>query len=272
MEVTRLLSNIIKSNYFYFEKKEAKVIDSDSRLGSFVPLSFARVETNEADDSNVQDANATSEKEEIYLQADFLQEREEVLEEVEQLLENARKQAQQIIEDAKVEAEQIKSNAMEEGKNVGYASGIQQAQAEIENEKASLQQMEEQLQREYQKNMEELEPLFVEYMIKYIEKMTGILVEDKKDVILYLLDHGLKQLEKSEHFIIHISPMDYKFVMEQRDKLLQGLKETADVEFMEDKTMKKNQCVIETRDRILDCSLDVQLGRLQEELRLLTLV
>lgn len=269
--MTRLLSNIIKSNYIYFDKKEAKVIDSDSRLGAFQPLSFARIETNESENSVIQENTILEENNAKDLGTYFQEEREGALKEVEELLQNAKQKAQQLLQEAQTEAEQLRNQAMQEGKSLGYSFGIQQAQAEIEQMKEAIQQEAGKNEKEYQQKINELEPMFVEYMIKYIEKITGVLVQDKKEVILYLLDHALKQLEKSKHFMIRISSADYKFVVEQRDKLMQAIKETAELELVEDKTMEKNQCVIETEDRILDCSLDVQLGRLQEELRLLTL-
>ncbi len=44
------------------------------------------------------------------------------------------------------------------------------------------------------------------------------------------------------------------------------------IEIVEDVTMKKNQCIIETGSGMYDCSLDVQLENLIEEIKMLSCI
>ena len=47
------------------------------------------------------------------------------------------------------------------------------------------------------------------------------------------------------------------------------LSEDSSLEIIEDSTLSRNQCFIETEDRLLDVSLDVQLKNLSEHFKML---
>ncbi len=54
-----------------------------------------------------------------------------------------------------------------------------------------------------------------------------------------------------------------------RDFLMTGLAPDTRLEFLEDGTLSKGQCRLETDGGIFDCSLDTQLASLKKELQIL---
>ena len=48
------------------------------------------------------------------------------------------------------------------------------------------------------------------------------------------------------------------------------MRENATLEIVEDRTLNKNECLIETEDGIFDCSLSTQLTELKRKLQLLS--
>ena len=68
---------------------------------------------------------------------------------------------------------------------------------------------------------------------------------------------------------IRVSKEDIGFVTMQKSKLLGGLNEVT-AEIVEDATLQKNECLIETEGGIFDCSLDVELEALSKKLKLLS--
>lgn len=274
--MTRLLSNLIKSGYIFYDKEEAKVIDSDSKLGYFKPLSFPKIEVPQeasAEEAQIDFDELMEVKKQEYEEVDdyFRGEQEQIQEEVNLLVEEARKQSDTILQEAQMQAEQIRAQAFEEGKSDGYQAGITQAMQELEEEKQKLEEEKRKNQAEYEEQLKQMEPYFVDIMIRYIEKLTGVMIEDKKEIILYLIHNALRKVERNHSFIIKVSQEDYSFVEQQKEKLMQGMKEDVKLDIVEDFSLKKNQCMIETDDRMIDCSLDVQLGRLMEDLRLLSI-
>ncbi|MBO6133082.1 MAG: hypothetical protein J6P05_01975, partial [Lachnospiraceae bacterium] len=63
---------------------------------------------------------------------------------------------------------------------------------------------------------------------------------------------------------------DYGFVSMQRKELLSGISGAENAEIVEDISLKRNQCFIETGNGIFDCSLETQLSGLKRQLKLLS--
>lgn len=251
----RSLSNLIKAGYVNYDGKDKVVIDSDGRMGSFRPLTPARVaeiphEEEEEDPVQVFDS----------CQAE---------EEAGEILEKAEEEASRIKEAAMAEAEEIKTRAMEEGRQDGYEAGLAAAGEELLRQESALNERAEANQREFEEQLNSLEPVFVDIMISYIEKITGVLLEDKRDVILHLVSKAIRKIGRSKNFHIRVGAEDYSFLDAARDKLYEAAGEEAVIDILEDKSMEKNQCIIEADDRIIDCSLDVQLKGLIDDLKLL---
>ena len=108
-------------------------------------------------------------------------------------------------------------------------------------------------------------------MISLISKITGVLCEDRKDVIIFLIDNALHNVSKSKNITIRVSDGDFANVDSAKDKLKEKLSSDAELDIAEDSSLSENQCIIETDSGIIDCSLDVQLDNLKEKIRLISL-
>ena len=194
---------------------------------------------------------------------------EEAHKTAEQIISDADAQAQTIIEDAERQAQDNIAQAMEEARNEGLEQGRELAREENEQAKAELEQLKESYKADYEKQVDDMEPAFVEILIKYIKKLTGIYAEDKRDIILHLIDNAMKDKHGTENFIIRVSEADFAVVSYSKDAIRGYLSEGAQLEVVSDKLLERNQCMIETESRIFDCSLDGQLMSLIEDIRLL---
>ncbi len=190
----------------------------------------------------------------------------------EELLEQARYEAQSIIEDAIRESEEKKEQVYEQAKQAGYQEGYQQGIQEAESMKAELEQYRIQLDRDYQNQIDELEPMFIETLTGIYEHIFHIKLTDSKEIIFYLIQDAVRKVEGNKNFIIHVSKEDYGFVSMQKKELLSGIASAEGAEIVEDMTLKKNECFIETGGGIFDCSLETQLTGLARELKLLSYV
>jgi flagellar assembly protein FliH len=188
---------------------------------------------------------------------------------VNQTPEEAKIEADQILENAKKEAEQYKSQLYEEAKKKGYEEGFNKGKQESLKQKADYESKMGLLQKEYEKMVDQLEPQFVDIMASLIEKITGVLVEDKEDVILYLVRKALLNSDKSMDYSIKVSNDDYEYLYSRKNDLLNVFSQEVNLNIMEDGNLSKNQCLIETEDRVINCSLDVQLSNLITDLKLL---
>ena len=233
-----------------------------------------------AEESYETDGGATREEAGIMEVESRLREKKKELEETEakiaeaeqkvaQMIDDANAQATLIVEDAEQKAEDRINEAMEQARAEGLELGRQQAEDENARAREELEQIKNQYREEYEKQVDELEPAFVEIVIKYIQKLTGIYADDKKEIILHLIDNALKDKHGNENFIVRVSEADFPVVSYSKDAIRGYLSEGAQLEVVADKLLERNQCMIETESRIYDCSLDGQLMSLIEDIRLL---
>lgn len=201
---------------------------------------------------------------------------EELEKEKERILEDARNQAQEIVNEANLSADGIKNQAFEEGKSQGLEEGRNQGLIELEERKNQLQQEYEAKFGEVDQMAQSLEPRYAELVAGLVEKLTGVVCEDKKDIIIYLIDKALRGnvmngMDKTKNITLHISKEDMGVVSAKRDELLNEVGSDIDFDIIEDASLLHNQCIIDLDSKIIDCSLDAQLKNLKEQLKMLAM-
>lgn len=117
----------------------------------------------------------------------------------------------------------------------------------------------------------ELEPRFASIIAGLVEKLTGVICENKKDVIVHLIDKALKNLERTSRIVLRVSKDDIAIVSSKRGMLMKDIKEGTEFEIIEDTGLIANQCIIETDNKIVDCSLDAQLDNLREQIKMIAM-
>ena len=186
----------------------------------------------------------------------------------EELIAQAQEEIETMRQKASMEIDAAKKQAVQEGHKEGRSQGYQEGMASA---KAQIDQSRQQLEAEYQRRIEELEPEFVRHITGIYEHIFHLNLEVHRDLVLQLLTRCMCEIEGSQDYIIHVSSEDYPFVSMSRNKLVEVLgNKSATVEIIEDMTLKKNECMVETDGGIYDCSLDSQLEALRKELLLLS--
>lgn len=254
------MSNLIKGNYIHYSQTDRVIIDSNP-TNDFSPLSFAKVE------EEVLEEELHEETEEV--EAESIPDLEEVNQYAETIIKEAQAQAEEIISSAKANALQIMEEARDQGREEGFNSGIADLEVKREEMNQELAETAKKMEQEWEKRAKQLEPQFADLTMKLVEKLTGIVAEDKKDLILYLISTALKPIRGPKQFYIRISKDDAAIVAQKKEELAELLSVDASLEIIEDSTLNKNQCFIETEDRLLDVSLDVQLKNLSDHLKML---
>lgn len=193
----------------------------------------------------------------------------------EELIAEANQKIEEMYQDAQAQAEDIRKKAYDEGSAQGYQDGIAKAHKELEEEREKMRleymEKENRLTGVYQQKIEEIEPGLVDILTDIYEHIFQVKISEYREVIVHLIGNALRKTDNSSEYLIHISPEDLPFVRMQKETLMEaGGIVNASVEFIEDVTLKKNQCLIETDGGIFDCSLGVELKELKKQLLLLS--
>ena len=256
------------------EKKQSGAYEPDIQDTAKAPASFTEGLPGERIVISGSEEETLSEQEKQILENQRqIKELEAKLEELRvqagQMLDEAEEQAEKIVEDAKQQAEVEAQQLIDGYIQKGYDEGHEQAEQECAALKQELEDKIKQTEDDYEKQVSELEPAFVEILIKYVEKLTGIYAGERPEVIMHVIHQAMTKQTSCRNFIIRVSPQDYGNVINQQPEINLWLPEGSQVEVVEDKMLKEGGCLIETDTRIFDCSIETQLRSLKEDLRLL---
>lgn len=205
----------------------------------------------------------------------------------EELIAQAQAEVEEMKQKAVSEIEAARVEASEEGKNRGYEAGFAQGKQEgyeqghqdgldsiaeqREQMLAELERKAAKIEEEYEKKLKEIEPKFIETLTGIYEHIFHVSLRNSRELIVYLIQNTMRNIEGGNTYLIHVSKEDFPFASMQKRELIKNTNiNIDDVELLEDATLGKNECMIETGNGVFDCSLGTQLEALNEELRLLS--
>ena len=268
------MSNLVKSRNIVCNQNEKKVIDYNDLISAKIMKIREAIEQESRDKKLdfVAGINADTaielldEENENVEKVDL----ESVNREAERIIDRANEDARAIVERAKQEADMIRSDNARIGREEGYEEGRTQAETEFADLKRQVEEERLQMELDYNDRVNEIEPLLVDTILQVFEKVTHVLAEDKKDLVLNLVNDVLNKTEVSKEFLIRVSAEDYQFMQDNRDRINGVASEQVQIDIVEDHTFRKGQCMIESDSGIYDCSLDIQLDNLISAIKLMT--
>ncbi len=207
-------------------------------------------------------------KEETISMEELLEQRKA---EAEGILENARIQGQNILSEARQQAEAVLEDAKKEGYEAGLSEGRQQAQQELNELRRQMDEERKTQQKAYQKQMEELEPQLVDVIADVFAKVFHVQFDDKKEILIYLIQNTILGIEGAKEFQIKVGTEDFEFLKSHMGEVTERVGKSVTLELMEDAGMKDGQCMIETDSGVFDCGKDIQLENLIKAIRSLSL-
>ena len=278
-EVTRSLSRNLIKQFNAVDAEETRVIDTEELLRhrrESMPVRRQADSDGFTSGLNAAEIELPPEMEEgsgsnvIKAQEDVRAMLDQANEDAQAILEQASSEAARLVEEAKAQAESQKKSIMDQARQQGYEAGQAKAQAEADAVRKEFQEKTRQLEAEYQEQLDELEPRFVDTITAIYEHIFQVDLGSNRDILGHLISNTMHKLESGGSFLIHVSKEDYSYVTMQKEQLLAGTASgTGTVEIVEDLTLGKNECLIETDSGIFDCGLGTQLAGLKQKLMLL---
>lgn len=269
------MSNLLKYNHVVVKNEDKHVIDSNELLKNILSANKNTTSGNSFAEKSIPDPDGFVRGIDAARVEKLISDEEEQQDDNNAgILEDARKQAEDILEDAKKQAEDILKDAKENGYKEGYEKGTIESKQKSDDLQTKLEadykSMSEKLQNEYDEKYQVMESELVDTLMEVFSKVTLTIAEDKKDLVILLIQRTLKDADANKDFLIRVSDVDYGFVMNSIDKLYDCVSLDSKIEVVRDNTLKKNQCIIETDAGAFDCSLDIQLEGLISEIKLLS--
>ena len=256
------MSNVIKSYTVRYEQEDKMTIDYKARDEELQAKRISKLSLLQIEEGFEEGLKAVV--------VDPIVNDEENIHKAGAIIDNAKNEAAAILEAAKEEATRLEHEVMERAKKQGYEDGIRNASNEILQIKDNLLKQKETQKEEYREILAGIEGQVVELVISMITKLTGIFVEDKTDIIVYLVEKALTNDDSAENYTIIVSREDFD-IISSKQKYIEGIIDR-EIRISVDPQLGKNQCLIEMENKVIDCSLDVQLNKLITDLKLLSSV
>ncbi len=272
-EVTKSLSNIYKSYQVVQKSAQSFMIDTNDLAEQKVQQyeSYLR-ENNEFEDKNEDGFSEGFQEGLVSEELDVLCEEpsEDVLqiskEQIEEQMAMAQAEIEAMKKSAMEELDAMQQHAYEEARKAGYQDGLTkgsaQGEAEFNSRIQAFEQQKKALEDEYAEKMQELEPMLVEKITGIYERIFKTDLREYSEMLKGIILNILQNNDGNRNYFVHLSSEDYAEVLPMKDKLLQELSATCEIEFLVDQTLSRGGCFIETSSGIYDCGIDTQLQEL----------
>ena len=285
------MSNLLKGFNVARSNDDKRVIDCNSIISEMLVKMKTTVENNEfteggfnpllnplnvsqvlSDDEHIIGETKEDEIEKAFFEREGKKELiiAEAQTEADAIISRANDDARAIISQAQAEAENIRNKAKEDGFAEGRVQATSEAMSQLNVKQQELETLKRQLIAEYEQKTQELEPALVDVILKLFYEITHAIALDKKDMILTLVNNVMVGGEASRNFVIRVCNEDSIFLKENKDKIIGAVRKDIHIEIVVDPSMKRNECLIDTDMGVFDCSLDIQLENIINDIKILS--
>ncbi len=195
---------------------------------------------------------------------------EDVEDQCKAMLEDAQATADSIIANANIEAENIKSDAYAKASADGYNDGMARANAEFENMKQDIADTRAALFADFEAKLAQIEPKLVNAIAGVYERVFHDGLYDMTDVIVYVINRVLMQMDEEDGIVVHVSEDNYEDVDNAKEVLFRHFSADKTPQIRISPQLTAGQAKIETSHGMIDCSVDTQLKELSKALSILS--
>lgn len=183
-----------------------------------------------------------------------------------EIIANAKSEAEKIIQDAHLEEQKIKADAKQDGFKQGHDDGYSAGESEIERLVERLRKMVEALMLRREEILKETEQQIVELVILMTRKVVKIISETQKTAIMSNVLAALKKVKSRGNVILHVNLEDLKLASANADEFIKRVENIQGITVVEDSTVEKGGCVVETDFGAIDARISSQLSELEEKI------
>jgi flagellar assembly protein FliH len=174
---------------------------------------------------------------------------------------------EQVYQELKEKAAQIEHEAYEkgfaQGEKDGQESGQRRLEVVIKQINALLTQIENQKRTLFQRFEQDL----VEFTFCVIKKILQRESRLTAGVIKDTLSAALKKTEENRRVILHVHPVDYKYLLAHPDQIPWVLNDRERVKILEDEAITPGGGLLETEWGIIDATLEGQFDQIVEQIQ-----
>ncbi|MEC5422694.1 flagellar assembly protein FliH [Virgibacillus sp. C22-A2] len=174
------------------------------------------------------------------------------------------------IEAAKENWKTEKQNYIKEAEHIGYEAGYKNGKEESLEKYRHLLDKADSITKsalsDYHTTIDKNEETIIELAIHTAEKIMNQKIAEDPDAFLSIVKTAIGELKDQSVITIYLHPVNYQFVLQQKEELNQILENEAKLSIQVNEEVAENGCLIQHPFGQLDASIDTQLQQIRDAL------
>ncbi|MCR5386494.1 MAG: flagellar assembly protein FliH [Treponema sp.] len=183
-----------------------------------------------------------------------------------QIVKDAQAQADQIIAEAQAERDKIINASKKEGYDTGYEAGYQEGNKEAQRLIERMHNVLDAVMARREEILNETEYQIVELVVLIARKVVKIISENQKTVIMNNVLQALKKVKGRGDVTIRVNLADVKLTTDHIHDFIERVEAVKGITVMEDTTVEKGGCIVETDFGAIDARISSQLTELEQKI------
>jgi flagellar assembly protein FliH len=186
--------------------------------------------------------------------------------EAKRIVEDAQKKAEEIEAGVNQKMEQIENQAFEKGYREGHEKGYSGGQEEVARLVERLHLIMTKAIEKRNEIIEESETQLINLVLLISKKVIKVISENQKNVVINNVIQALRKLKSRGDVVIRVNLSDLELTTEHTKDFLKMVENVKSVTVLEDSSVDKGGCVIETDFGQIDARVSSQLHEIEQKI------
>ncbi|MBE6344537.1 MAG: flagellar assembly protein FliH [Spirochaetaceae bacterium] len=183
-----------------------------------------------------------------------------------EIIKNAQDQAKTIVADAEAQRDKIQDDAykagFEEGRENGFKEGNQEADRLVDRLHVIL----DRIMDKRQEILDGTEQQIVELVLLMTRKIVKIISENQRNVVMSNVLQALRKVKGRGDVTVRVNLADLKLTTEHTKEFMQSVENIKNLTIMEDSSIDRGGCIVETDFGSIDARISSQLAELEQKI------
>ena len=197
---------------------------------------------------------------------DSRREKQEAEQEAERLTREAQQEADQMRQEAENQVSKIRDDAYNEGFNAGHEEGYNSGKPEVERLVEQLHHIIDRTLEKRAEIIEESETQLINLVLMITKKVVKVISENQKNVVINNVIQALRKLKSRGEVLIKVNLEDVELTTDHVKDFMRMVDNVQSVTVVEDSTVDKGGCIIETDFGEIDARISSQLQEIEEKI------
>ena len=192
--------------------------------------------------------------------------RQEAEDQARAIVEQARQEAAKIEQEARDRVAALEKETSNRGFEEGRLSGFQAGEAEVKRLVERLHVVLTSAIEKRNQIIEESESQLINLVLQISQKVIKVLSENQKNVVINNVIQALRKLKGRGDVVIRVNLADLELTTQHTQDFLKSVENVKSITVLEDSTVDKGGCVIETDFGEIDARISSQLQEIEERI------